>query len=155
MVSSNFLFIQYYKIVKRGIYVKRSIHVQAFVYNEKKDEILVVRDRNLTWAFPGGHVETNQTMEEALASKVKEQTNIDIEIESILHCKERRATWEHVCTFVFRAKPVGNALLASNDDNVFRVKWIPIPLADDLLAVDQLSLNELVRSEGVLYENYT
>ncbi|EAG1680551.1 NUDIX hydrolase [Listeria monocytogenes] len=135
--------------------MKRSIHVQAFVYNEKKDEILVMRDRNLAWAFPGGQVETNQTMEEALASKVKEQTNIDIEIESILHCKERRATWEHVCTFVFRAKPVGSVLLASNDDNVFRVKWIPIPLADDLLAVDQLSLNELVRSEGVLYENYT
>ncbi|EAC3820630.1 NUDIX hydrolase [Listeria monocytogenes] len=135
--------------------MKRSIHVQAFVYNEKKDEILVVRDRNLAWAFPGGQVETNQTMEEALASKVKEQTNIDIEIESILHCKERRATWEHVCTFVFRAKPVGSVLLASNDDYVFRVKWIPIPLADDLLAVDQLSLNELVRSEGVLYENYT
>ncbi|TYV74373.1 NUDIX hydrolase [Listeria monocytogenes] len=135
--------------------MKRSIHVQAFVYNEKKDEILVVRDRNLAWVFPGGQVETNQTMEEALASKVKEQTNIDIEIESILHCKERRATWEHVCTFVFRAKPVGSVLLASNDDNVFRVKWIPIPLADDLLAVDQLSLNELVRSEGVLYENYT
>ncbi|EAC8503463.1 NUDIX hydrolase [Listeria monocytogenes] len=135
--------------------MKRSIHVQAFVYNEKKDEILVVRDRNLAWAFPGGQVETNQTMEEALASKVKEQTNIDIEIESILHCKERRATWEHVCTFVFRAKPVGSVLLASNEDNVFRVKWIPIPLADDLLAVDQLSLNELVRSEGVLYENYT
>ncbi|PXC57547.1 NUDIX hydrolase [Listeria monocytogenes] len=135
--------------------MKMSIHVQAFVYNEKKDEILVVRDRNLAWAFPGGQVETNQTMEEALASKVKEQTNIDIEIESILHCKERRATWEHVCTFVFRAKPVGSVLLASNDDNVFRVKWIPIPLADDLLAVDQLSLNELVRSEGVLYENYT
>ncbi|EAE7094618.1 NUDIX hydrolase [Listeria monocytogenes] len=135
--------------------MKRSIHVQAFVYNEKKDEILVVRDRNLAWAFPGGQVETNQTMEEALASKVKEQTNIDIEIESILHCKERRATWEHVCTFVFRAKPVGSVLLASDDDNVFRVKWIPIPLADDLLAVDQLSLNELVRSEGVLYENYT
>ncbi|EDH0919266.1 NUDIX hydrolase [Listeria monocytogenes] len=135
--------------------MKRSIHVQAFVYNEKKDEILVVRDRNLAWAFPGGQVETNQTMEEALASKVKEQTNIDIEIESILHCKERRATWEHVCTFIFRAKPVGSVLLASNDDNVFRVKWIPIPLADDLLAVDQLSLNELVRSEGVLYENYT
>ncbi|EAG9321706.1 NUDIX hydrolase [Listeria monocytogenes] len=135
--------------------MKRSIHVQAFVYNEKKDEILVVRDRNLAWAFPGGQVETNQTMEEALASKVKEQTNIDIEIESILHCKERRATWEHVCTFVFRAKPVGSVLLASDNDNVFRVKWIPIPLADDLLAVDQLSLNELVRSEGVLYENYT
>ncbi|EBB5868583.1 NUDIX hydrolase [Listeria monocytogenes] len=135
--------------------MKRSIHVQAFVYNEKKDEILVVRDRNLAWAFPGGQVETNQTMEEALASKVKEQTNIDIEIESIIHCKERRATWEHVCTFVFRAKPVGSVLLASNEDNVFRVKWIPIPLADDLLAVDQLSLNELVRSEGVLYENYT
>ncbi|HBL5202467.1 TPA: NUDIX hydrolase, partial [Listeria monocytogenes] len=25
--------------------MKRFIHVQAFVYNEKKDEILVVRDR--------------------------------------------------------------------------------------------------------------
>ncbi|EFR86864.1 MutT/nudix family protein [Listeria marthii FSL S4-120] len=100
-------------------------------------------------------METDQTMEEALASKVKEQTNINIEIESILHCKERRATWEHVCTFVFRAKPIGDTVLASNNDNAFRVKWIPIPLADDLLAIDQLSLNELVRSEGVLYENYT
>ncbi|HBM3519880.1 TPA: NUDIX hydrolase [Listeria innocua] len=135
--------------------MKRSIHVQAFVYNEKKDEILIVRNRNLAWTFPGGHVETDQTMEEALASKVKEQTNIDIEIESILHCKERRATWEHVSTFVFRAKPVGEMATFSNDDNVFRVKWIPIPLADDLLPIDQLSLNELVRSEGVLYENYT
>ncbi|CAK21735.1 NUDIX hydrolase [Listeria welshimeri] len=135
--------------------MKRSIHVQAFVYNEKKDEILIVRNRNLAWAFPGGHVEANQTMEEALASIVKEQTNIDIEIESILHCKERRATWEHVCTFVFRAKPVGEMIATSSDDNIFRVKWIPIPLADDLLPIDQLSLNELVRSEGVLYENYT
>ncbi|MBC1350671.1 NUDIX hydrolase [Listeria welshimeri] len=135
--------------------MKRSIHVQAFVYNEKKDEILIVRNRNLAWAFPGGHVEANQTMEEALASIVKEQTNIDIEIESILYCKERRATWEHVCTFVFRAKPVGEMIATSSDDNIFRVKWIPIPLADDLLPIDQLSLNELVRSEGVLYENYT
>ncbi|MBF2562197.1 NUDIX hydrolase [Listeria welshimeri] len=135
--------------------MKRSIHVQAFVYNEKKDEILIVRNRNLAWAFPGGHVKANQTMEEALASIVKEQTNIDIEIESILHCKERRATWEHVCTFVFRAKPVGEMIATSSDDNIFRVKWIPIPLADDLLPIDQLSLNELVRSEGVLYENYT
>ncbi|MBC1702954.1 NUDIX hydrolase [Listeria welshimeri] len=135
--------------------MKRSIHVQAFVYNEKKDEILIVRNRNLAWAFPGGHVEANQTMEEALASIVKEQTNIDIEIESVLHCKERRATWEHVCTFVFRAKPVGEMIATSSDDNIFRVKWIPIPLADDLLPIDQLSLNELVRSEGVLYENYT
>ncbi|MBC1362532.1 NUDIX hydrolase [Listeria welshimeri] len=135
--------------------MKRSIHVQAFVYNEKKDEILIVRNRNLAWAFPGGYVEANQTMEEALASIVKEQTNIDIEIESILHCKERRATWEHVCTFVFRAKPVGEMIATSSDDNIFRVKWIPIPLADDLLPIDQLSLNELVRSEGVLYENYT
>ncbi|MBF2457974.1 NUDIX hydrolase [Listeria welshimeri] len=135
--------------------MKRSIHVQAFVYNEKKDEILIVRNRNLAWAFPGGHVEANQTMEESLASIVKEQTNIDIEIESILHCKERRATWEHVCTFVFRAKPVGEMIATSSDDNIFRVKWIPIPLADDLLPIDQLSLNELVRSEGVLYENYT
>lgn len=114
-----------------------------------------MRNRNLAWAFPGGHVEANQTMEEALASIVKEQTNIDIEIESILHCKERRATWEHVCTFVFRAKPVGEMIATSSDDNIFRVKWIPIPLADDLLPIDQLSLNELVRSEGVLYENYT
>lgn len=135
--------------------MKRSIHVQAFVYNEKKDEILVVRNRNMTWTFPGGQVEANQTMEEAIASKVKNQTNIDIEIESILSCKERRATWEHVCTFVFRAKPIGDNLTVKHDESVFHVKWLPIPLADDLLNIDQLTLNELLRSEGVLYENYT
>ncbi|MBF2601085.1 NUDIX hydrolase [Listeria seeligeri] len=135
--------------------MKRSIHVQAFVYNEKKDEVLVVRNRNMTWTFPGGQVEANQTMEEAIASKVKSQTNIDVEIQSILSCKERRATWEHVCTFVFRAKPIGDNLAVEHDESVFHVKWLPIPLADDLLNIDQLTLNELLRSKGVLYENYT
>ncbi|MBC1484123.1 NUDIX hydrolase [Listeria sp. FSL L7-1485] len=135
--------------------MKRSIHVQAFVYNEKKDEVLVVRNRNMTWTLPGGLVETNQTMEEAIASKVKNQTNIDVEVASILSCKERRASWEHVCTFVFRAQPVGPIAAVEHDDSVFHVKWLPIPLADDVLNIDQLTLNELLRSEGILYENYT
>ncbi|AHI56803.1 NUDIX hydrolase [Listeria ivanovii] len=135
--------------------MKRSIHVQAFVYNEKKDEVLVVRNRNMIWTFPGGQVEPDQTMEEAIANKVKSQTNIDVKVESILSCKERRATWEHVCTFVFRAKPTGDIAAVEHGDSVFHVKWLPIPLADDLLNIDQLTLNELLRSEGVLYENYT
>ncbi|EUJ32399.1 MutT/nudix family protein [Listeria floridensis FSL S10-1187] len=133
--------------------MKRTIKVEGFIYNEKKDEILAVRKRDLTWGFPGGRVDQDETMEEALIRKVKQQTSIEVAVSSLLYCKERRTAWEHVCIFVFRAKPVGGFTLPQNDESVFRVKWLGVPLADDLLPEETASLHFLLNAAGAEYEH--
>lgn len=133
--------------------MKRTIQVEGFIYNEKKDEILAVRRRDLSWGFPGGAVEKDQTMEEALIQKVKQQANVDISIDSLLFCRERRTEWEHVCTIVFKATAIGDFDRPINDESVFRVKWLSIPTADGLLALEKTPLNKLIFDKGVLYDH--
>ncbi len=134
--------------------MKRTINVEGFIYNEKKDEILAVRKRDLSWGFPGGAVEKDQTMEEALILKVKQQTNVTISVDSLLFCKERRTEWEHVCTIVFRATAMGDFNWPENDESVFRVKWLSIPTADGLLELEKTPLNKLIFDKGVLYDHH-
>jgi 8-oxo-dGTP diphosphatase len=52
----------------------------------KKDNLYLVAQRNrdkhmgLKWEFPGGKVETNETLQEALTREIHEELNIDINI---------------------------------------------------------------------------
>ncbi|MBC1936959.1 NUDIX hydrolase [Listeria grandensis] len=131
--------------------MKRVLLVKGFIYNEKKDDILLVKNRDLKWAFPGGRVETDQTLEQALISKVKQQTSVDCQIDSLLYVKERRTAWEHVCLFVYKATATGDFLTVEKDDSVFHARWTSIPQADDLLQEQDVALNKLVLESGVPY----
>jgi len=81
----------------------------------KKDNLYLIAQRNknkymgLTWEFPGGKVESNETFHEALSREIQEELNINInvyekiaeekykddEIDIILHyylCSEKSGT---------------------------------------------------------------
>ena len=81
----------------------------------KKDNLYLIAQRNknkymgLTWEFPGGKVESNETFHEALSREIREELNINInvyekiaeekykddEIDIILHyylCSEKSGT---------------------------------------------------------------
>ena len=53
----------------------------------KKDNLYLIaqRDKNkymgLTWEFPGGKVEPNETFHEALSREIQEELNIDINVD--------------------------------------------------------------------------
>ncbi|MEI6843333.1 MAG: NUDIX domain-containing protein [bacterium] len=42
------------------------------------DKLVIVRDKNNTWGFPGGAVEKGETLEEATAREVKEESNMKV-----------------------------------------------------------------------------
>ena len=62
----------------------RAINVVVAVI--KKDNLYLITQRNrdkhmgLKWEFPGGKVETNETLQDALAREIYEELNIDINI---------------------------------------------------------------------------
>ena len=62
----------------------RAINVVVAVI--KKDNLYLITQRNrdkhmgLKWEFPGGKVEANETLQEALTREIHEELNIDINI---------------------------------------------------------------------------
>ena len=63
---------------------KKATNVVAAVI--KKDNLYLITQRNrnkhmgLKWEFPGGKVEANETLQEALTREIHEELNIDINI---------------------------------------------------------------------------
>ena len=55
-----------------------SVAAMGILYNKEKGLLLEKRTDTGEWCVPGGAIELNETLEEALAREVKEETNLDI-----------------------------------------------------------------------------
>lgn len=65
------------------------IVVRGLVYNPYKEELLFIRraDHNLIWEAPGGKLEPNETVEDAILREVKEEVGIKADIEKLAYAK--------------------------------------------------------------------
>ena len=55
-----------------------AVATTGIVYSEEKGLLLEKRTDTGEWCVPGGAIELNETLEEALAREIKEETNLDI-----------------------------------------------------------------------------
>ncbi|MBR6690074.1 MAG: NUDIX domain-containing protein [Bacilli bacterium] len=71
----------------------------AIVYKNEKDklEFLLVYQHNGHYSFPKGHVEENETEIETALREIKEETNLDVEIDS---------SFRHQITYFIESKNV-------------------------------------------------
>lgn len=88
---------------------------------EKDNKILLIRRAGKTFheklAFPGGHVEYGETVENAAKREVKEETGLNIEIKKLLgvYSDPNRDPRGHVVSVVFIGKIKSGKLKASSD----------------------------------------
>jgi len=60
---------------------KKDVTVIAVIFSENKKKILLVKKRDVpVWVLPGGKVEENETLENAIIRETKEETGFDIKI---------------------------------------------------------------------------
>ena len=105
------------------------------------DKLLVffrkkIRDgKEITYyAIPGGHVEENETLKDALIRELKEEMNLEIEILGYLGKLMVDNREEHY----YHAKIVGGVLRfggeeleRNNDSNYYEIRWLPISELDN------------------------
>lgn len=71
----------------------------------KEDKILLVKEKRRGWEFPGGFVGDKEPLMEAAIREVKEESGIDIEIQSF--CGVYRNDKKSTCVFQFIGKAIG------------------------------------------------
>ena len=64
--------------------MKKEKSCGAVVIKKENDGIkfLIIRQHDDCWHFPKGHVEEGETEEETAIREIKEETNIDVEIDN-------------------------------------------------------------------------
>lgn len=77
------------------------VGIGGFIVNDKNELLLLKRKKPPEagyWNIPGGRVEFGETLEKAVAREVKEETDLDVEVLSVLGfvnhiIKEENAHW--------------------------------------------------------------
>ena len=67
------------------------------------------------WAFPGGFIDAEETVEEAAVREVKEETNLDVELESLLGVYSYVDPHKSGLVVLFQARVTGGELQAGDD----------------------------------------
>ena len=102
------------------------INVVAAVIKDENGKILITQ-RNLKkaqgglWEFPGGKIEPNETKENAIVREIKEELEIDIEVESYLAEKVFNYPEKDINLIALKCKKIsGDIKLLEHED----YKWV-------------------------------
>lgn len=117
---------------------------------KKGDEVLVIRrqeiehglnNETLTWVFPGGKVESDETVEESVAREVLEESGYKVEATSTIDERQHPTFPAHMSYLA--CKLVSDEVSEVNDKGIAEVKWVPIA---DFQNIITSSLNDKVKA---------
>ena len=116
----------------------------------ENNKVLLIKQISKAWGFPKGHVEHDETEEETAKREVKEETNIDVEINSKkryeIHYMTDKGKYKEVVYFL--AKNIGGNL-KKQDSEILEAKWVDTREALEILSYE--NIKELYKK--VLKEN--
>lgn len=126
------------------------INVVAGIIRNNENKILIAQ-RNLRksqgglWEFPGGKIEPNETMEDAIVREIKEELDMDIIFESYFDEKKYIYPEKEINLIALNCKFIGdNYRLLEHE----RVEWISLEQFDnfefapaDVYFVEKLKTN--------------
>ncbi len=101
-------------------------------------EILLIKHiKSGYWSFPKGHVEDGESEEQTAIREIKEETNIDVVIDTgfreVVTYSPRRESTKDVVYFVAKAKSFD---FVPQEDEISEIRWIEIDQAHNFLYYD-------------------
>jgi ADP-ribose pyrophosphatase YjhB (NUDIX family) len=117
-----------------------TVAVGAFVFDPEGRVLLVERGSppgEGLWSVPGGKLEPGETLVQAVAREVREETGLVVEVGTLACVVERMGDDYHYVILDYLARPIGGKLAASSDARAARFVSDPelptLPLTDGLL----------------------
>jgi ADP-ribose pyrophosphatase YjhB (NUDIX family) len=116
------------------------VAVGAFVFDRDGRVLLIERGRppgEGLWTVPGGKLEMNETLAQAVAREVREETGLVVEVGALACVVERMTEGYHYVILDYLARVIGGELAAASDVRaatfVDSDELARLPLTDGLL----------------------
>ena len=116
------------------------VAVGAFVFDEAGRVLLVERGKPPgvgLWTVPGGRLEPGETLAQAVAREVREETGLVVEVGGLACVVERMGDDYHFVILDYLARTIGGTLAAASDARaakfVDRDELQTLPLTDGLM----------------------
>jgi len=118
------------------------VAVGAIVFDEAGRVLLVERGRPPgvgLWSVPGGKLEYGETLAQAVAREVREETGLVVEVGALACVVERMGDDHHYVILDYMARVIGGVLAAADDVRAARfvdeAELATLPVTDGLLDV--------------------
>ena len=116
------------------------VAVGAFVFDRDGRVLLVQRAKDPgkgLWTVPGGRLERNETLAQAVAREVREETGLIVEVGALACVVERMGDDFHFVILDYLARSIGGTLKAASDVRDARfmteAEMNRLPLTDGLI----------------------
>lgn len=100
---------------------------------------LIIKQHDNCWSFPKGHVEEGETEEETAIREIKEETNIDVEIDNsfreVITYSPKEGVIKDVVLFV--AKPITEEVILDPKE-VIDYKWINVKELENVFNYEEV-----------------
>ena len=136
--------------------MKKEKSCGAVVIKKENDELkfLIIRQTDGYWGFPKGRVEENETEEETSIREIKEETNIDVEIDNkfrkVITYSPKEGVTKDVVFFI--GKAISDDLKIDPNE-LLEAKWVNNKEAKDYFKYQETIdvYEEALRYLGVNY----
>ncbi len=102
-----------------------TVAVGAFIFDRDGHILLVERGTPPAkgqWSVPGGKLEMNETLAQAVAREVREETGLVIEVGALACVVERMSEGYHYVILDYLARVIGGELAPASD--VIDARWV-------------------------------
>lgn len=115
------------------------------ITNDKNQILLQKRSDNHLWGLPGGLMELEDSITECAIREVKEETNLDVELERFIgvfsnpFMRWRKADYAKIISYAFTAKIIGSTMKI-NDHESLELRYFDYESLPQVHSIDTLEI---------------
>ena len=120
-----FFLLNLYDIINMVICMEKVVLTNMCMIYDKEKDLILIQERTKSWkgcAFPGGHVEPNESIVDSVIREIKEETGLEISNPKLIGVRDWIENNERTVSLLFMTTSFKGDIIASTEEG--RIFWV-------------------------------